>query len=383
MSLVPCHWAKHEHCRNRRQLMTTTPHDQSVPNPALTVLMPVYNAKAYIHQAIDSVLAQSFTHYQLLLLDDGSTDGSWEILQQYARQDPRVIAKQFEHQGHAALMNKGMAMAQTQLVAGMHADDIALPDRFEKQVAYLNAHPNIQVLGTSYQILAGDKQTKTVLRNPTDPKAVSKLMAKGCCVGHPTIMFRKQALIKAGGYRHAFLPAEDHELWLRMLANEPDIIANLPETLLWYRIHQNQASTSRMQKTMLCSEAAIINYKLLQQGKPAVFDDTTEIDYEQIAIHMPPAALNRRLITGYCVRLVQFEIWGMSTDEAQAVMQQMLSFAKTHGLEHYAHARLAAAMLQNKVPGKFTLPHILKTLWLAARSFTFQKEVIVRILGLC
>src|SRR5215213_8085491 len=118
--------------------------------PPLSVVMPVYNGKAYVGQAIESILTQTFTDFEFMIVDDGSTDGSNEIIEAYAQRDGRIRVLSQCNQGTSVALNTGIALARGELIAHMGADDIALPQRFERQLHYLRQNPQIGVLGCSY-----------------------------------------------------------------------------------------------------------------------------------------------------------------------------------------------------------------------------------------
>jgi glycosyltransferase involved in cell wall biosynthesis len=121
--------------------------------PAISVLMPVYNTERYVAEAVESILAQTFRNFEFLIIDDGSTDRSLSILKRYAERDPRIYLVSRPNTGYVIALNEMLAMARGEFIARIDADDIALPERFEVQVAYLREHPEVVCLGSKVQFI--------------------------------------------------------------------------------------------------------------------------------------------------------------------------------------------------------------------------------------
>lgn len=210
--------------------------------PTVSVVMPVYNAKAYIAKAVESILAQSFGHFELIIINDGSTDGSQQILEKYATQDPRIRLVTRENRGLVASLNEGIDLARADLIARMDADDVAFPERFALQVSFMDAHPEIVACGTCYNIIDfKDRILVACDREPQNDEEIQNTLLGGIpCLCHPTVMMRKTAVLAAGGYDPETMLAEDLDLWLRL--GESGKLANLPEVLLGYREHGGSVS---------------------------------------------------------------------------------------------------------------------------------------------
>jgi len=214
--------------------------------PTVSVLLPVYNAERYLREAIDSVLAQTFGDFELIAIDDGSSDRSPAILREYAARDPRVRVIARANGGIAAALNDGLAVAAGSLVARMDADDISLPQRLALQVEYLRAHPECVLLGSRALLVDPYDTPLYESSNPTDHDAIEQLLlhGDGWAVIHPTAMMRTAAVRAAGGYRSQYVPIEDLDLFLRML-EQGGRAANLPAVLLRYRQHATSANHTR------------------------------------------------------------------------------------------------------------------------------------------
>ncbi len=217
--------------------------------PKLTVLMTVYNGEAYLRETIDSILNQTYKDFKFLILDNASTDSSREIIRSY--NDPRIeLAALPENNGQAAALNKGLDMIDTPLVARMDADDISLPHRFERQVAFMEAHPEVGVLGTFVRVfLQQENQEEIKYRWPTRPEDIKVRLMFETCLPHPAVMLRKTFFDRYGlrydeNIGHSF----DWDLWQR--AADHFDLANLPEFHLRYRLHpQNESKkTAHLQE---------------------------------------------------------------------------------------------------------------------------------------
>lgn len=206
----------------------------------LTVIMPVYNGEKYLEEAIDSILNQTFTDFKLLVLNDNSTDHTPKILETYQKKDSRVeVINKTQNEGPANLRNEGILKSETEFVALMDADDIALPTRFEKQLEVFKNHPNIGVCGTWFTFF-GDKQK--LIKHSVNPEALKVQFLSSCGIGNPTVMFRKSA-IKDFKFEHQFVPAEDYGLWSEVI--QVTDFYNIPESLLNYRWHPNNISQTK------------------------------------------------------------------------------------------------------------------------------------------
>lgn len=214
--------------------------------PKVSVLMPVYNAAPYLAEAIQSVLQQTFTDFEFLILDDGSTDESVAVIQKFHDSRIRLIYNGI-NQGLVATLNKGLGLAQGGYVARMDADDVCLPERMALQVAFMEAHREIGICGTWVEVIG--ESSGQILRYPTDPGALMCAHLFGPALAHPTVMIRRGLLNESKlWYDPAYKHAEDFELWVR--ASECTSLANIGKVLLRYRLSPQQVSN-------LCNEEQI------------------------------------------------------------------------------------------------------------------------------
>ena len=213
--------------------------------PVVSVVMPVYNGERFLAEAVESVLGQTYANFELVAVDDASTDASGRILDRY--RDPRVrVLKNDRNLGGARSANRGIAEARGVYVARLDQDDVSLPRRLEKQVEFLERHPDIAVVGTWAEII--DEQGREIghRRFATESADLREALLRFCALVHSSVMFRRDPVMAAGSYGTSALGrhCRDYELWLRL--SETLRLANLPEVLVKYRVHPEQMSAERV-----------------------------------------------------------------------------------------------------------------------------------------
>lgn len=200
----------------------------------VTVLLSAYNDERFLGAAIDSILAQTFTDFELLIVDDASTDRSREVVQRY--RDPRLrLLVNDRNLGLGASLNRGLATIRSEYVARLDGNDLSFPQRLERQVAFLDAHPEVAVAGAQAMLIDVRGKAKGELRRPVTELGLRWMRIFGSPLIHSSAMFRRAVVCdELGGYddRHRF--GEDFDLWCRVA--KAHAIANLPETLVAYRI---------------------------------------------------------------------------------------------------------------------------------------------------
>ena len=212
--------------------------------PTVSVLLPVYNAERYLREAVESVLAQTFTDFELLVVDDGSTDGSLAILREFERRDPRVRVISRPNTGYVVALNEMLGLAKGEFIARMDADDVCLPGRFGAQVDYLGDHPGVVCVGGGVQLIDGRGRFFITLSATRGDTAIQKEALRGSSpICHPAAMIRRGAIRKVGGYDASTCPAEDLDLWLRL--GELGQLDNLEMPVLKYRLYGESVSDHR------------------------------------------------------------------------------------------------------------------------------------------
>ena len=210
-------------------------------HPAISVLMPVYNGERFLAEAIESILGQTFTDFEFVIIDDGSTDASPAILARYAAQDRRIRIRRQQNLGIVAALNQGLAECVAPLVARMDADDVSMPTRFETQLPFMERNSTFAVVGTSFQVISEDGRRGSIVRFPQSASEVKVRLRDDNCLAHPTVMMRRAAVLESGGYRELLRHSEDYDLWTRLAEKYP--LANMSECLLQYRMHSQQVTS--------------------------------------------------------------------------------------------------------------------------------------------
>jgi glycosyltransferase involved in cell wall biosynthesis len=212
----------------------------------VSVVMSVFNGERYLHAAIESILGQTFRDFEFIIVDDASTDRTPEILAGFARQDQRVVLlRQSVNGGYTRGLNLALAIARAPYIARQDADDISLPDRLARQVAYLEAHPAVGVVGSLVELIDRDGRP---LHRSFFPRALSnsEIQAQlwvSNCICHGSVLIRRRWLDQVGTYDVSLEPAEDYDLWLRL--GEVCELVNLGTPLYQYRYHDESVSEKR------------------------------------------------------------------------------------------------------------------------------------------
>jgi hypothetical protein len=219
------------------------------PLPRVSVVLPVHNGGRFLEAALDSILTQTFRELEFVIVDDGSTDATPDLLRRYEAADPRVRVHRREKAGLIASLNYGCSRARAAYIARMDADDIAFPDRLARQVEFLDRHPSVAMVGSA--VMRIDADGREIKRNvcPTSHAEIVEALRAYSCFTHPSVMMRTAALVAVGGYRAAYAAAEDYDLWLRL--SEGHELANLAEPLLYYRVYPEQVSIRHLDQQIL------------------------------------------------------------------------------------------------------------------------------------
>lgn len=240
--------------------------------PKVTVLIPVYNCHKYVTEAIDSVLAQSFSNFELLLIDDGSTDGSGDILQSYT--DPRIcVVRNEKNLGIPKTLNKGLQLARGAYFAVLDNDDYAYPDRLKQQLTFLDRHEEYAAVGTWAVTMDEEGQILSrIKRLLVAPEEVQSQLLFRCCLLHPSMMART-GILRSYGYREDVETCADFDLWVRVARTYK--LGILPHVLVRHREHVDRTTRQKMQ-IVKEEKLAIISAQLVDLGLTF-----TEVDLER------------------------------------------------------------------------------------------------------
>jgi glycosyltransferase involved in cell wall biosynthesis len=266
--------------------------------PHVSILLPVFNGARYLREAIDSVFAQTYRDYELLVIDDGSEDDSIDIALSYG--DPRLrIERNERNVGLIETLNRGIASVSGEFVARLDADDVCMPDRLAVQVDYLNSHAEVGICGSWYRLL-GTRFPRTV-RLPSTPDDVEAWLFAHSPIAHPTVMFRRSVFDSLHlRYDRDYVHAEDYDLWVR--AATVTRLANIARPLLRYRVHPEQVTSVHWSVQRETSDR--IRLRQLKRLIPVSDGEEQRLHLQTISTDFPrtPAALGR--IEAWLMRLV-------------------------------------------------------------------------------
>ena len=222
--------------------------------PKVSVLMPVYNGERYLREAVESILNQTYSDFEYIILDDGSSDSTGSILDEYAARDRRIVLAHNETNiGIARSLNRGLELARGEYIARMDADDVSLPGRLAAQVVFLDAHPEVGVLGTAARLSDQKGILGREIRFPVDHVLLRwRLCFFKNPINHPTVMMRKTRVLMVNGYDPNLDTAQDHNLWCRL--SGVTRLANLSDVYLYIRAHEDNISLKKaaeQQKTAI------------------------------------------------------------------------------------------------------------------------------------
>lgn len=244
--------------------------------PLISVIMSVFNGAGFLREAVDSIRDQSFRDFEFIVINDGSTDGSAAILDGYRRRDARVRVIHQENKGLVAALNRGCALARGRYIARMDADDVAVGNRLLWQMTFMEAHPEVGVLGGAVDVIDIDhNMIKEYCANPETDREIRNVMLDTCPFWHPTVFMRREIFRQLGGYRDNVFGAEDYDLWLR--AADHCGLANLKAVLLHYRLHPSQVTVSKIRQLAFSTLAVQAAAKARSAGRPDPLDGGVEV----------------------------------------------------------------------------------------------------------
>lgn len=218
--------------------------------PTVSVVMPVFNMEKYLHEALESILNQTFSNFELIVINDGSTDSTLEIINKYAQKDQRVVIVNHEsNHGLISSLNEALKMARGRYIARMDGDDISVPGRFEYQVKYLDENKDIFLVAGSFSRVYEDGRVIKGNSKEYTPEEVKENFFKPGFILHPSVMFRNEENIF---YREKARYCEDLDLWSRFITEGKKLFVS-SELLIYYRIHEKSVSSKNLktQKNMV------------------------------------------------------------------------------------------------------------------------------------
>jgi len=266
--------------------------------PLVSVIMSVHNGEQWLRQAIDSIIHQTYPNWELWIVDDGSDDSTWQILESYIKKPPLKISiiRQEPKQGLTKNLNMVLPFAGGEFIARMDADDISEPDRLAKQVAFLQQNPSVDVVASLVSFIDENGQTiRTVWED--DRKAVTNdpikaMLPSRNCIAHPSVMMRGK-LLRTYGYNEAQTHSQDWDLWLR-LENDGKIIEKIQEPLLLYRIHGSSITSTSHKKSAFRKKHEFYQ-RYLATAKPGPVTSKVRQQYQLNRVKLFLSTIKRKI----------------------------------------------------------------------------------------
>jgi hypothetical protein len=268
--------------------------------PCVSVVMVIRDVERYLVEAIESILQQTFRDLEFIIVDFGSTDRSKEIAASFAVKDDRVKLSAISPCSYIEAKIAACRLPTGHYIAIQDADDVSLRDRLAAEVSFLAAHPAVALLGGSVQWIDGEgKPLPSAEDYPTSDREIREELKKRNAFWHPTVLIRKDAYDRVGGYRSAFTQSDDYDLWLRI--SEHYECANLKQKVLNYRIHPQQLSLRKRKDQILCALAAQSAASLRREGRPDPLDSAHQITPAVLAeMGVGETIQKNALVSGYC-----------------------------------------------------------------------------------
>jgi len=236
----------------------------NVPN--VSVVMGVFNGARFLREAVESILNQNFCDFEFIIVNDGSTDRTADILSRYEESDSRVIVCHQQNKGLIESLNTGCGLARGPYIARIDADDVAFPERLERQINYLERNPKVGLLGSSVNIINVLGRRVSTMAHPSEDKVIRSRLFElhNVAICHVSVVFRTELFRAVNGYRTAFAAAEDYDLWLRIA--ERSQVANLPEPLVNVRRRAHSLSFTNIRQQVISILVAWAAASIRQAG---------------------------------------------------------------------------------------------------------------------
>jgi glycosyltransferase involved in cell wall biosynthesis len=277
-------------------------------NVGISVVLAVYNGEKYLREAIDSILAQTFTDYEFVIINDGSTDATSPIILSYS--DPRIVYIENEtNKGLIYSLNKGVSISRGKYIARMDADDIALPQRFQIQFDWLEAYPEIGICGSNIEAFFNTKRKSIIIRFPKTDELIRVYTFFQSPFSHPSVMMKREILVKNElSYPTQYLHAEDYALWIELLKYTKAY--NIPWVLLRYRIHDESVTANTIEDQNFVNSVLIQNQYIREKNIAISFDDTILFSrflnrYKEYRLDLDEQQIIDRILESFFVQLFE------------------------------------------------------------------------------
>lgn len=292
--------------------------------PRVSVILPVFDGARFLSQALDAILGQTFADFEVIAVDDGSTDTTPAILAEAAARDPRVRVERLARSGHTRATRRAIELARGELLAHCDHDDVWLPTRLARGVSYLDAHLDVAVVGTGAIVVDAEDRPLGVITHPCDPDEMARRLPVANAICHSSVLTRAAALRVVGGHRDAFRHASDYDLWLRM--SERFRLANLPDPLVRYRVHFGNMTVVDPESAGGGGVAARASARARRAGRPDPVEDRPYTVDELLRV--VGADRHEVLVEGFGLALYLAEL----ARTAQARAAERVLLARAYGI---------------------------------------------------
>ena len=300
-------------------------------SPVVSVAMVVRNMQRFVGEAIESILNQSFRDFEFVIVDFGSTDLSRSIISRYQAQDGRLKLHVIPPCRLPEARNASCFLSQGRYVALMDADDIAFPDRLERQVAYLDQHPEIALVGGAIECTSSSGLARFTRHFPLADAEIRVALKSSTALHQTTVMMRREVFHAVKGYRNAFALAEDYDLWLRVV--EHFSVANLADPVVYYRIHPGQVSVQKLRQEVMCWLAAREAAQIRARGGFDPLWQIEEITPEVLArLGVTRAAVAQALAAAY-FDWMNAMLQASNDDGVLRLMDELLELSRSDGVD--------------------------------------------------
>jgi len=308
---------------------------------SISVVVPAHNEERFLDEALASLARQSHGNIEIIVVDNGSTDRTPEIVQAWTQRDARFRAWRLERASLHESLRQGFALARSDLIARLDADDIAEPNRLERQYGYLLANPQLGVLGSAATLI--DAKGKTI--GQTTPclgdEAIRQRLPQECPFVHSSVMMRRGAYERVGGYRARLNLAEDYDLWLRM--SPTTRMANLPDPLIRYRVHKDSITARKLPEVVLTSLCVWAAHVAREAGVPEPFANGMPVLRRALPLlGFSRTEVLRRIYRG------QFERWLMTLPLPAIYRPKLRRIAGSAGLGAVLNTGLALTATRSR-----------------------------------
>lgn len=279
-------------------------------SPRVSVVMAVRDGERFVGDAIGSLGNQTLRDFELIVMDDGSADATPRIVDALAAQDDRIHLRVRPHAGYAEALNAGWQLSHSEYVGVLDADDLAEPGRLERQVGFLERHPEVGVVGGALLLITADGRPFYIAAYPEAPSDTREALKSRSPLGHTSVLMRRAVLEEVGGYRTRFPLAEDYDLWLRIA--ERHALANVPDIVGRYRIHGANGSVTGLRRQAASMTAARVEATRREPGPPRPED--TELADSELELALWWAQIAARAGSGW--ERVEKDAWQLARTAA-------------------------------------------------------------------